>query len=818
MTTRTGRPPVAGSELVAVRAWLRLELRRRWRSLAVLALLVAVAAATVLTAVAGARRAESAWDRLAQRTLPATAAVLLNQPGFDWAKVRSLPEVEALTTFGLTPDFLQLEGAATGGHVYFPPGDPDGMARLERPVVLAGRLADQTRPYEVVVTPGFPQEYGLQVGDAIPARLYSEEQQRRRSDPFAPVGPAAGPPVSLTIVGVVRSGWYNDQPEAPGLVILTHAFTQRHRAVIVSPDSFFNAIVRLRGGETDIPAFRAGITRVSGRTDVDLLSLPELSRDRERTISFEARSLLAFGAAALLAALLLVGQAVSRYVNATLQDLKILRALGLSPRQAVQASAAGPLLAASVGALGAVAVAAVASAWFPIGTAALLEPTPGIRPDWAVLVPGGLVVVGLVLAGAVAAAWLALGAERRPAVDRRSAVAAAAARAGLPVPVVVGTRFALESGRGRTAVPVRPALFGAVAGVLGILGAFTFSSGVADAAANPARFGQTFQVGSYFGVNGKDFGPAAPALAVAAGDADVIGVNDMRVAVAESARDNAAVTLFAFSPVGGKPLPVVLTSGRLPVARDEVALAVTTAQKWGVRVGDTVQLKGSRDAQLRARTVTGIGFVPIGSHNDHAEGGWVSQAGYDDLFEGFKYHLVAVALRPGADASAVAARLTAGATAAGAAGLRFEAMKPPDAMALLRQVQVLPVLLGIFLVVLALGAVGHALATAVRRRRHDLAVLRALGMTRWQSRSVVLTQATVLAAVGLVFGVPLGIALGRSVWRFVADYTPLQYEPPLAFWALLLVGPLALLLSNLLAAWPGQVAVRQRIGHVLRTE
>jgi hypothetical protein len=56
------------------------------------------------------------------------------------------------------------------------------------------------------------------------------------------------------------------------------------------------------------------------------------------------------------------------------------------------------------------------------------------------------------------------------------------------------------------------------------------------------------------------------------------------------------------------------------------------------------------------------------------------------------------------------------------------------------------------------------------------------------------------------------------VWRFVADYTPLQYEPPLAFWALLLVGPLALLLSNLLAAWPGQVAVRQRIGHVLRTE
>jgi len=150
--------------------------------------------------------------------------------------------------------------------------------------------------------------------------------------------------------------------------------------------------------------------------------------------------------------------------------------------------------------------------------------------------------------------------------------------------------------------------------------------------------------------------------------------------------------------------------------------------------------------------------------------------------------------------------------------LEFTAAAPPEQLALLRQVRVLPLALGGFLMLLAVGAVGHALATAVRRRRYDVAVLRALGMTRWQSRGLVVTQATVLAVVGLIFGVPLGLAVGRTLWQVVADYTPLQYAPPLALWRCLLVGPLALVLANLLAAWPGQQAARLRIGHVLRAE
>jgi hypothetical protein len=96
----------------------------------------------------------------------------------------------------------------------------------------------------------------------------------------------------------------------------------------------------------------------------------------------------------------------------------------------------------------------------PIGAASYSEPHPGVDADWLILGPGWVLAPALVAVGSAAAAALALAARRRQAVPRRSGVAVAAAAAGLSVPVVVGARFALEPGRGRSAVPVRPGLGG----------------------------------------------------------------------------------------------------------------------------------------------------------------------------------------------------------------------------------------------------------------------------------------------------------------------------------------------------------------------
>lgn len=793
--------------------WVWLDLRRRRRSLAVLALLVALTTAVVLTAAAGSRRGATAVDRLLDETKPATLAVLPNEVGFDWDEVRAIDGVEAVGLFPLSSYLV--DGRPSDQFAY----DAAVMYEIEAPIVLEGRLPDPSRDDEAVVTAAYEQTYGKGVGDHATIELYSPAQTDEIQLSSVPPEDAEGPAIDAEIVGVVRSGWFSDYGDTTsGMLIPSPAVFEQHRANLLGEQGlvWVNALVRLADGGQGVGAFRDELARVSGRSDIEFFTLSEDAQHVRDVTGFEADALLAFAAAAAIASVFLVGQSVIRYVAGATPELEVLRAVGIAPRRVRWMAAAGPGIAGVVGAVVGSVAAWFASSRFPMGTAEAFEPAPGRAFHAGFLVLGAGLGGAVVAGGALWAAWIAARSLGRVAPTRTSRLADLAPRIGASVPASIGARFALERGSGSQAVPVLPAIVGAVVGVLGIVGALTFADGIDDATSHPERFGVFAQMEAFFGFNGQDEIPADVLTAAIASAPDVVAVNDNRTGVAEAGEVD--MTLFTVDTVDHAPLPLSVIDGRLPERPGEVALAPTTADAMGAKVGDEVELTSQSTETFE---VSGLAFVPEGPHNQYHEGAWVTADGYDDLTDTFKFHWVDVTIREGADVGAAATRINeAVATALEAPpGTEIVTLRePPAQLGELRRLGRLPAYLAAFLGLLAVTAVGHAVASAVRRRRLDLAVLRAIGLTRWQTRAVALTQATVLAAIGLVIGVPLGVATGRSIWRAVADSTPVIHVAPVALLALLLIAPVTLLLANALAAWPSQRAASLRVGHVLRTE
>jgi predicted lysophospholipase L1 biosynthesis ABC-type transport system permease subunit len=544
---------------------------------------------------------------------------------------------------------------------------------------------------------------------------------------------------------------------------------------------------------------------------------------QRRLIAFETRFLFGFAVAALAAAVVLVGQAVARQVATTLAQLRVLGGLGATPRQLMQLAAAGPLVAGCCGSVLGMLGAVLASTWFPIGAAAAFEPRPGLLPDPPVLAAGGLAVPGLVLACTVAAASLADWSRLRGGdATGRSAVVAVLVRSGAPVPAVVGARFALETRRNSRSNSARSALLGVSVGVLGVTAAFLFAAGIAEAGDNAQRFGQIWQVGGELGEEDHDYAPAAPILTAITKAPGVMAVADLRWGLAPvTGTRRETLDIFSYQP-RGKPPDIVVTAGRMPSAPNEILLGPESATAFGIGLASRLRFAAAKPAVTM--TVTGLGFVPETWRNSYASGSWVTAAGYDAILGAgrpgsFFGHAAFLQLRADARAQQVADSLNRTPEVAASEGkVHFEVAPAPMRLGELRQLRMLPMIFGGILAVLAVAAGGHALAVSVRRRAPELAVLRSLGLTTRQARGVFVTQATVLAGVGLAFGIPLGVALGRTLWRVVARSTPVQYVPPPALLTAALIVLLTLILANLLAAWPGHRAAQLRVADVLRAE
>ena len=268
-----------------------------------------------------------------------------------------------------------------------------------------------------------------------------------------------------------------------------------------------------------------------------------------------------------------------------------------------------------------------------------------------------------------------------------------------------------------------------------------------------------------------------------------------------------------------------LVQGRYPTGVGEIALGATTLSETGAHIGS----KDSRhNPQLHP-------CHPVISSRCRGHSRAPPEFGTGGFGQGAVVTVrtaEAVACPPGPNAAlcvrALQAKLNGDvgwemsiATAPGKAGraavvdlerrfrLRFDTARGTDrSHRNFGQAVNFPALLGITLAVFGAATLAHLLFVSVARRRREVAVLKVIGFVRNQVGAAVCWQSTTIGLVGIVLGVPIGVTLGRVIWRHLPQawaWCPVDIAPVRI---VVLLGIGVLVVGGLLAAIPAMLAAR----------
>ena len=592
---------------------------------------------------------------------------------------------------------------------------------------------------------------------------------------------------------------------------------------------------------TTSPYFAGGAAQLLQLLEV--YDTSAIEAEAQSAIRPEAIALGVFGIIAALAALIIGAQSISRQLRAAGDDAEILRALGAGPAAATADGVLGILAAVVAGALLAVAIAIGLSPFSLFGPVRQAEPGRGIYLDWTVLALGALGLV-LVLGGVAAVTGYRqaphrAAARQRPA-GRGSAVVRAGLGAGLGAAGVAGLRFALEPGRGRTAVPVRSVLTGAVLAVVVVAATLTFGASLSYLVSRPALYGWNFSYALY---STDGWGPFPPSFTTPLLRRDRLVAASTGVYFLTVQVDRQTVPAI-LSPTRPAVAPRLLSGHGLD-GPGQIVLGPATLAQLHKQVGDqvTVQLGPViRDARLR---IVGTAALPalgdtLGIHPSLSTGailptGVVSPAALNEAGPDSGPNAILVRLRPGVSQAAGLRSLQQITSAynqvvhspqvvaeVGPEALELVAnvlpVQRPAEIVNYKSMGTMPAILAGGVAAGAVAALGLALVASVRRRRRDLALLKTLGFTRRQLAATIAWQSTVIAVGGVVIGVPVGVAVGRWLWIVFARSLSTVPDPVIPAASVALAALAALILANLVAALPGRAAARTPAALLLRAE
>jgi putative ABC transport system permease protein len=782
----------------------RGEVRRTWRSLLALALIVALVGSVVLAVVAGTRRTASVLDRARADTESRDVLVQVDSgdPVIDRV-------ADAVETSGLVEELTRVRTFVTeaeGSEFDFTlRGAEDGRyaTTIDRPVDLRGRLPAPDAAEEVVLNTQAADQLELEVGDSFDVGTFApgDVEALFNDGPFPGFN---GPRLQLEVVGIARflddlQG--GDTSINPVAVVGPAFFAERADEVGSFPPLL---AARLADGAT-VEELEALVERQAGDADVSLETAQASYGDSiDRAVHVLTVGLIVFSVVAGLAGALVVGQAVSRQVQAAAIDDEGLRQLGVS-RSGRTLAVGLPVIGAVVaGAVVAAVGSVLASPLFPIGLAREAETAPGLRFDPLAAVGGAallaVVIVALVL-------WRS---RRRPTtvpVERVGPVRAAVTRSlGGGTVSRVGARLALDPGRGSRAVPLRSAVVGAALGVVGVVGVAVVVGSLHGLVHEPARWGW-----SWSSVPDLEGDPAEPLRSLATDDR-LDGVAALDRALVDFGA--AEVSGYALRPIRGD-MALTIREGRAPTAPDEVALGHRTAEALGVSVGDRVRARTAEGEGEVELAVVGEAVLPIIDNPSPGEGAWLTQTGLDEIRRSDGSRSLLLSYPAGADTGALEDDLTQD------YGLVFSAYARPNLpgdVSNLDGIRTLTIALGAFFAVLAVVGLAHALAVSTRRRRVDFAVLRTLGFRRREVRQSIEVQAVLLVLAGLVIGIPIGLVVGRVSWRLMVESIGVIDDPAQPWGVLIVSLPAAVVAAVAVALVPAWRAARLRPAQVLRSE
>jgi ABC-type lipoprotein release transport system permease subunit len=799
---------------------LRTGARQRWRSWLALSLLIALVVGAVLAGVQTARRTATAWPRFESVhgfDTFAYAATPIRDPA-------SLPgvasAVELRSPDSGPPTCSTCTGQINGNYFAVQEVAPAQLTHLVK--LVSGHLPNQSKPDQVLASESLAT-FGVHVGTVFHAPLATAAQRAAALSNSGNITPR-GPTVALHVVGMAISEFEFPTNSTPSYDLYpTVAFDRKYDPNAVLFDEY---AFRLGHKTSDLLRFDAALKArgVAGSED-----LSALGSSISTSIDPQVVGWWILTALAALVGIIVLAQALARQDAIDSEDYPVLRAVGATRRQLFTFTMVRTVLLAAVGVVGAVLLAALLSAFTPVGEARLADPNPGFAFDPLLLLGGAVVALAVLAALGI---WPALRASRSvrsgdQPVTRPSRIVGAVSASGAPPSALIGVRNALERGRGRSAVPVGSALVGAVLAVAALCGAAVFGSSLTRLTTTPTLYGQGFD--AWFSPNTTGT-PAQTEQLLA--DVQRPGISAILAGASGAVSvDGSLVDALAGQTLRG-PYVMTTTTGNAPAGLHQVVLGTKTMHELGVHIGSSVKVtfppSGSGPGQSRRFTVVGTTVLPpdfnprggLGTGALFTLAGFVGQrcpSGRDgaaciasSVLANNGAFLVRVA--PGRQGKAAMAALSR----TYASQVYFP--QPPTNLVNFGEAVNFPLILGLIVVLFGVATLVHMLLSSLNRRRREMALLKSLGFVRRQIALSVSWQTTTVAVIGILLGIPLGIALGRVVWSAFASNLGVPAPPVVTVWVIAAIAVGTLVVANVLAVGPAFVASRAKAASLLNAE